>query len=328
MKKQLILITALVLGLQMPTALAATAQDPIVSEPQFASDMISLGEKTTVTVEAKSPDGLTLTYIWNAVAGMIKGEGASASYTAPNQYPVAGIDTITVSVRDANGRVTTRANTIHLSKQTSTGSLKFESKNVNAKLNEKMSLKVLLDTGGETIDQVNLVIKYDPKMLIINEIKPLETFQEIKDETQETQETNAQPKADTPPNEIWLKMNGEPFSGETAIAEIFFTPKAIGETTLEFKDENNDEENSALLSSTNHDLDVLKEVETALIKITDTVQETLEPEIIEPEIKQEEVEYTYEEEIPAPQNTPDSGPELYLIITLAGGLAYYLRRGR
>ncbi len=115
MKNILKILTVMGLGLSLGAELAlAHTDNPVVYKPVSADTTILPNAETTWTVEAFSHADLPLTYIWSAVSGQIRGQGATAFYVAPSNKPAVGFDTVTVVVRDDAGNVTAKSSTIDI----------------------------------------------------------------------------------------------------------------------------------------------------------------------------------------------------------------------
>lgn len=282
------------------TSVSAAIEDPLVSEPQIQRASIRPGETTGITVEASSPLSLPLTFIWNSVSGTIQGEGTRAIYTAPKTTPLTGFDTITVSVRDSEGRVTTRANLVTINASDVPGSLRFEPEIITATTNQISIIKIWMETGNQSVDTAELVIKFNPLLTKIEQIVALPLFSQIKDQ---------EIKDDT----ISFTLQGDPFKGSGAIAEIHFTPLDLGQAEFSFDHTLDQLSDSNLFLLTESATDLLLETTPGLVNITNTSSDV-------------EYRYVYEytdEEAPSPKKTPDVGPGLdFMVILTLSGVAF------
>lgn len=69
--------------------------------------VIRVGQTSELWVEATDPDGDVLTYQWFVLLGDIIGDGSNVFYSAA--YCCAGINKITVTVKDSKGASVTKS---------------------------------------------------------------------------------------------------------------------------------------------------------------------------------------------------------------------------
>ena len=88
--------------LLLPVVAAAPNRPPVV-RALCNPCSVAIGKTSTVTAEARDPEGKKLTYTWNAPAGAIgKASDRETTWTAPS---VEGPVPVSVRVADAKGAI-------------------------------------------------------------------------------------------------------------------------------------------------------------------------------------------------------------------------------
>lgn len=154
------------------------------------------------------------------------------------------------------------------------------------------------------MDTAELVIKFNPLLTKIEQIIALPLFSQIKDQ---------EIKDDT----IRFTLQGDPFKGSGAIAEIHFTPLDLGQAEFSFDHTLNQLSDSNLFLLIESASDLLLETNPGLVNITKTSSD------IEYRYVYEYTDETENKSTPAPTKTPDVGPGLDLMVLLTlSGFAY------
>lgn len=150
----------------------AQAAKPIVNDPMPQQKTLEVGASTTISVTAADPDNDPLQYSWSAVSGTITGTGRTINYETPKLIPIAGVDTITVTVSDGEN-VVSKSTTIRIEAPASPTKLYFSPNSGNIKIGDTAKeVKVLLDSGPINVGQVDLVITYNSTVLELQDENP------------------------------------------------------------------------------------------------------------------------------------------------------------
>ena len=102
------------LGLVLLMGVATPANRPPVVRARCAPCAVDVGKTSTVTADARDPDGNRLKYTWNAPAGSLKkASKRETTWTAPM---VEGPVLVTVRVDDRKGAIASDVVTIQVIK--------------------------------------------------------------------------------------------------------------------------------------------------------------------------------------------------------------------
>ncbi|MBU2584259.1 MAG: hypothetical protein KKH32_02895 [Bacteroidetes bacterium] len=85
---------------------------PIINSLISDKLVIRVGETAKLTVDATDAEGDALTYSWFALLGDIIGNGSTVRYSA--SYCCAGINDITVTVKDSRGASASKTITLYV----------------------------------------------------------------------------------------------------------------------------------------------------------------------------------------------------------------------
>lgn len=88
-----------------PEEPVSTNRAPVIHSMSADPSIVCPGERSSITATASDPEGDAITYSWKASGGRIVGEGASATWTAPD---AGGTYVITVAVADDHGNISRR----------------------------------------------------------------------------------------------------------------------------------------------------------------------------------------------------------------------------
>lgn len=169
----LALAVAIILSWQIAQVIPAQASaKPIVNDPMPQQKTLEVGASTTISVTAADPDNDPLQYSWSAVSGVISGSGRTVNYETPKLIPVAGVDTITVTVSDGENTVS-KSTTIKIEAPATPTKLYFAPDSGNITIGaQPKEIKVILDAGPITVSQVDLVATYNSTVLELVDENP------------------------------------------------------------------------------------------------------------------------------------------------------------
>lgn len=80
-----------------PTELSSSTS-PVIRDLKAEPPIITVGQSSTLTVDAEDPNGAPLSYQWKASAGDIIGQGSTVRYTA--SFCCAGSNRVSVTVKN------------------------------------------------------------------------------------------------------------------------------------------------------------------------------------------------------------------------------------
>ncbi len=96
----IVIIAAIVVPLSILFGTMACSESPVIESMEAESDRVSPLGSTQIVCTASSPDGYELSYEWSATGGQIHGEGATATWTAPDEEGEFRIEVTVADGRD------------------------------------------------------------------------------------------------------------------------------------------------------------------------------------------------------------------------------------